>query len=117
MGGWKMSLADDADTSSAGLALFVRGLGEIAYPSAERDWFVGVSGTLSVTDTDDGDQGLGYGATLQLGAATLGESPPRFTAATVYQEGKDAFAVAVGVDLWCFLASPDVSALRNMFAQ
>lgn len=89
-----------ASDASANETLLIHTLGYIHYFEAERDWFLGGSLTVSLSDSDFG---LGVGPTLHFGNSARGSSLPNVSVGVLWQQfddGPTEPVLGLSIDLW-----------------
>lgn len=101
-------------------AVAIHGLGVIHYFGDKREWFLGASGTIALTN--ESDFGLGVGPTIHFGHSGIRSYIPHVSVSLLwhdFEDGGDGPVVGLSVDLWQLLNKEDgpgklfQDALRN----
>lgn len=82
-------------------ALLLHTAGYVRYFGDEREWFTGLSATVSITD--DSSYGMGFGPTLHFGHTKLASRVPHVSVGVLWQDfevGGTEPVLAATLDLW-----------------
>jgi hypothetical protein len=111
----EVAIAIDARSSSSATlegALLVHGAGIIRYWGEDLGWFLGASGTLSITSGDD--VGVGGGGTVHFGHTRIHSKVPHISISVLYQDsefGSGGPFIGISADLWRLFQSDSAQGL------